>query len=203
MTLESVGAAARLGRSFAKVVVGVGNHGAEYGATRHNVGWWVVDQVGRDHGFSRFEPQRNRLEATGTIDGQFVCLVKPLTYMNRSGLAVASLGFAENFRVANDLLVVSDDLYLDVGRIRFRGGGGAGGHKGLRSIIEALDTDRFARLRVGVGAPPPGVARSTWVLEEMSAADEEAVLGLLPTLGEAVVAWARDGIESAMNRYNR
>ena len=151
----------------ARVVLGLGNPGPRYDGTRHNVGWWVLDRFAYDRGFDSFERRGRRLETSGEVDGRAVVLVKPRTFMNRSGLAVAGLGESDGFEVARDLLVVTDDANLDVGRVRFRPGGGTGGHKGLRSVTGVLGTRDYARLRIGVGVAPAGSDLSDWVLSEM------------------------------------
>ena len=186
-----------------KFVVGLGNPGPRYDGTRHNVGWWVLDRVAFDHDFGPFERSGPLLGTVGAVGGRTIALVKPSTYMNRSGLAVAALDTPESFEAARDLLVVADDANLDVGRVRLRARGGAGGHNGLRSVTGALGTSEYARLRVGVGTVPPGGDLSEWVLSAMTAEDEKVIVDLLPTLAEAVVAWAEVGVESAMNRFNR
>ena len=186
-----------------RVVVGLGNPGARYDDTRHNVGWWVLDRFAHDHGFETFERRGRRLETAGEVAGRRIVLVKPRTYMNRSGLALAALSRVDGFETSRDLLVVTDDANLDVGRVRFRPGGGTGGHRGLRSVTGALGTGEYSRLRVGVGVAPPGVVLSDWVLSAMPDEDEDVVVGLLPELGEAVATWAEEGVAVAMNRFNR
>lgn len=186
-----------------KVVVGLGNPGPKYDGTRHNVGWWVLDRFAYDRDFASFERSGKRLETSGELDGRKVVLVKPRTYMNRSGLALTALREMDGFEVARDLLVVTDDANLDVGRVRFRPGGGTGGHKGLRSVTGVLGTRDYARLRIGVGVAPAGADLSDWVLAEMPPDDEDVVVGLLPELAEAVAVWAEEGVGAAMNRFNR
>jgi PTH1 family peptidyl-tRNA hydrolase len=123
--------------------------------------------------------------------------------MNRSGLAVGPLAAIEGFEPARDLLVVVDDAALEVGRVRFRPDGSAGGHNGLKSVAGALQSTTFARLRIGVGTKPEGVDLSDWVLAPMPEADEEVIVGLLPELTRAVEVWMGEGTEAAMNRFNR
>lgn len=186
-----------------KVVAGLGNPGPEYDATRHNVGWWVVDRIAYDWGCGPFEPVGEVLVSEGRRAGTEVLLTKPSTYMNRSGKALRPLLGREGFDVSGDLLVVVDDAALDVGRIRARPGGSAGGHNGLRSVEAALGTDAYARLRIGVGRPPNGADLVQWVLSEMDPDDEDRIVTLLPELGEAVGLWVAEGIEPVMNRFNR
>ncbi len=132
-----------------------------------------------------------------------VWLIKPLTYMNRSGIAVRALLEYEPLDLEHDVLIVVDDVALEPGRPRFRARGSAGNHNGLQSIEDVLGTREYARLRIGVGAPPAGVELADWVLSEFDdPEDEDAVLELLPRLSEAVELWAREGVEAAMNRYN-
>ena len=167
------------------------------------MGWWVVDRFAFDHGFDSFERRGKRWETAGEIGGRTVRLVKPRTYVNRSGLALTTLWQIEEFEASRDLLVVTDDTNMDVGRVRFRPGGGAGGHNGLKSVGQALGTRDYARLRVGVGQPPAGADMSDWVLSAMPEEDEDLVVRLLPELSEAISVWAEQGVEVAMNRFNQ
>lgn len=185
------------------MVVGLGNPGAEYDDTRHNVGWWVVDRFAYDHDFEPFSRRAGSLETRCDVGGRTMLLVKPRTYMNRSGLALAPLWRIGGFEVERDLLVVADDANLDVGRVRFRPGGGAGGHNGLKSVAAALGTNAYARLRIGVGIVPAGADLSDWVLSPMPEEDEDRIVEMLPELGDAVNVWAEEGVEVAMNRFNR
>jgi PTH1 family peptidyl-tRNA hydrolase len=186
-----------------KVVAGLGNPGPEYDATRHNVGWWVADRLAYDWKLGSFQRSGPALVTEGTVGGNRVRIVKPTTFMNRSGAALAPLGRLLDFQVPNDLLVVVDDASLDVGRVRFRPGGSAGGHNGLKSVEGALGTRDYPRLRIGVGRAPPDADLSQWVLSPMPREDEDRVVGLLPELTEAVELWMDEGVEVAMSRFNR
>ena len=186
-----------------KVVIGLGNPGPEYDATRHNVGWWVVDRLAYDWDFGPFKRDGRAFVSEGRLGETDVRLVKPTTYMNKSGLAMRPLRAVESFDASEDLLVVVDDASLDVGRIRFRPEGGAGGHNGLKSISGALQSNEYPRLRVGVGRKPEGEDLADWVLAPMPQDDEDVVVGLLPELSQAVEVWVDEGVEAAMNRFNR
>jgi len=186
-----------------KVVIGLGNPGPDYDATRHNVGWWLVDRLAYDWDFGPFRREGRSLVSTGLVADTDVWLMKPTTFMNRSGLALRPVRDLDDFTVAEDLLVVVDDASLDVGRVRFRPEGGAGGHNGLKSISGALQSSAFARLRIGVGQRPAEESLSDWVLSPMPPEDEDTVVGLLAELSEAVEVWITEGMEPAMNRFNR
>lgn len=183
--------------------MGLGNPGPEYDATRHNVGWWVADRLAYDWDFPTFRRDGRALVSDGRVAEEQVRLVKPTTYMNRSGLAARSLDGLEGFEPSRDLLVVVDDAALDVGRVRFRPEGSPGGHNGLKSISGALRSNAYARLRVGVGKKPEGEDLADWVLSPMPEEDEDQVVALLPELTHAVEAWVAEGVEAAMNRFNR
>ena len=184
-----------------KVVLGLGNPGPEYDATRHNVGWWVLDRLAYDWDFGPFVRDGKALVSEGDVGEIPVRLMKPTAYMNRSGLAMRPLRALEDFDVSTDLLVVVDDAALDVGRLRFRPEGGAGGHNGLKSVSGALQSNAYNRFRIG--QKPEGEDLSDWVLSGMPEEDEDMVVGLLPELTEAIEAWLGEGVEAAMNRFNR
>ncbi|MGH7506093.1 MAG: aminoacyl-tRNA hydrolase [Longimicrobiales bacterium] len=186
-----------------KVVCGLGNPGPEYEATRHNVGWWLVDRARDAWGFPAFRREGIVRLTEGRLDGRTVVLVKPQTYMNRSGAALAPLGHLAGFDVARDLLIAVDDVALDVGRVRFRAAGSSGGHNGLRSIEAALRSRDYARLRIGVGGAPPDADLAGWVLSDFEAGDEEAVRALIPGVVEGVRIWLEEGTEAAARRCNR
>lgn len=186
-----------------KVIVGLGNPGARYDATRHNVGWWTIDRLAYDWDLGPFERTGTSMLADGVVDDHPVHLVKPVTWVNRSGAALGPYLDAAEVRVGEDLLVVADDVNLDVGRLRFRPGGGAGGHKGLRSVAGVLGTTDYPRLRIGVGARPERMDLADWVLSPMPEEDEDKVLALLGELATAARVWMNEGIEPVMNAYNR
>ncbi len=186
-----------------KVIVGLGNPGPEYDATRHNVGWWVLDRLAHDWTLGPFRRDGRALCVEGVVAGVKAKLLKPLTYVNRSGQALRFLREDEAFDAGRDLLVVVDDAALDVGRVRFRPRGSPGGHNGLKSISGALGSDEYSRLRLGVGTKPEGMGLADWVLSPMPEEDEDVVVGLLPGLTEAVEVWLTEGTEAAMNRFNR
>jgi peptidyl-tRNA hydrolase, PTH1 family len=185
-----------------KVIVGIGNPGGEYEDTRHNVGWWVVDRLRQAWGFGPFKRERNARVSTGKVGEHTVQLIKPTTYVNRSGSALGPLRTLEDFDVARDLLVVVDDVALDVGRFRVRASGSAGGHNGLKSIQTVLGTQDYARMRIGVGAPPSGADLADWVLSAFPADAEQLVVDLLADVTDATKAWVEQGAEAAM-RFNR
>jgi len=170
--------------------VGLGNPGRSYERTRHNVGFLVADELARRHGGS-WRKRKKAEAAPITLGLQDVTLLKPTTFMNNSGSALAGHNRAE------DLIVVHDDLDLPEGDVRVKVGGGAGGHNGLRSVIGRYGPD-FIRVRVGVGRPPPGMGVTDYVLGKMNSTVRDAV----PRAADAVEAVAEDGPEAAMNRFN-
>lgn len=186
-----------------KVICGLGNPGIEYRDTRHNVGWWVVNRAREDWHFPPFGRARRAAVSEGVVQSIPVLLLKPLTFMNRSGAALLMLMSWPDFQPANDLLVVVDDAALDVGRVRFRSGGSSGGHNGLKSVETVLRTRDYARLRLGVGGAPPDVDLADWVLAPFPREDEERVRSLLPALVDGMQVWLQEGIDAAMQQCNR
>ena len=186
-----------------KVVCGLGNPGGEYEATRHNVGWWVLDRAQDEWGFPPFRRTGAVRVSEGRLQAADVWLVKPLTYMNRSGATLAPLGHLEGFDVSTDLLVVVDDVALEPGRVRIRPSGSSGGHNGLKSVEAALRTRDYPRMRIGVGAPPPGMDMADWVLSSFEPAEEEQMRALLPELVGCVRTWVEQGSGVAATQCNR
>lgn len=185
-----------------KVVCGLGNPGAEYAATRHNVAWWLLDRLRGDWQMSAFRRAGIVDVSEGRVGGEDVVLLRPLTYMNRSGTALAPLLQFEGFDVRDDLLVVVDDVSLPAGRRRLRQSGSSGGHNGLKSVETALRTRDYPRLRIGVGAPPPEVGLSDWVLGTFAPEEEADVLAALPLAADCTRIWVEQGIEPAMQACN-
>lgn len=183
------------------MIVGLGNPGPAYAANRHNVGFRCVERLGAAYNLRFDRRQKKALVARGIIGERQVVLVKPQTFMNESGLAVAPLARFYKVEPAR-LLVVYDDLDLPPGTIRLRAGGGSGGHRGMLSIIEQLGTQQFPRLRIGIGRPPGQMDPAAYVLQDFSAEEESALDTTLQLATEAIVTWLNYGIEVAMSRYN-
>ncbi|MGH7541525.1 MAG: aminoacyl-tRNA hydrolase [Gemmatimonadota bacterium] len=190
-----------------KWILALGNPGDRYRDTRHNVGWWLADRlvgVWRLPALVRDARTGRTAWTGGIVAGEAVEIHKPLTYMNRSGEALRALGAGHEIDPVADLLVLVDDAWLPPGRIRLRRRGSAGGHNGLASIEEALESDAYPRLRIGIGRPDDeGVDLADWVLARVPRAEEEAMLATFPRAVEAVECWMRDGIVAAMNRFNQ
>jgi len=188
-----------------KLIVGLGNPGTEYRGTRHNVGFEVVDAVAeRWHLTFQSAPvdavMARAVGVPGERDG--VILAKPLTFMNRSGMAVGDL--QRYFRVdLDDLLVVTEDVHLPLGRLRARRQGSDGGHNGLRSVIELLGTEQFSRLRIGVGRGDPRHRLAGRVLSRFDPDERPAMDDAVRTAAEAVDLFVDSGIEPVMNHFNR
>ena len=190
-----------------KVIVGLGNPGREYAATRHNVGWWLIDHLADVWHFDGWKKDDNSHIANGTVGGVKVRLVKPQTYMNLSGQALKNFVRRPFWSPAKDLLIVVDEVQLPVGRIRIRPRGSAGGHNGLKSIEHALDTQEYGRLRIGVGPSEErkGIYNdlADFVLAPFAKDEKEDILALMPQLTATVETWLKDGPEKAMNLHNR
>jgi PTH1 family peptidyl-tRNA hydrolase len=183
-----------------RIVVGLGNPGNRYAKTRHNVGWMVLDRLADRAGWSGGGKERDAARVIwGRFEGLDLELVKPLTFMNESGLAVRKV-LARGHAPLEDLLVVADDFALPFGRLRLREAGSAGGHNGLRSIIGELDSQKFARLRVGIGEPSR--AAVDHVLSTFRADERADLERVIDAAADAAIDWARDGASRAANRWN-
>lgn len=182
------------------LVVGLGNPGPEYQHTRHNVGFRVVDLLSERHRIPVRKLERRALVGTGEIAETVVQLVKPMTYMNLSGESVAPLMRAAGLR-PEDLIVIVDEMDLPVGRVRLRKSGSAGGHNGLKSLIQHLGTEDFPRIRIGVGRPSEG-AVVDHVLSRFGRGELEPIREAIERSADAVEVALAEGFEAAMNRFN-
>jgi peptidyl-tRNA hydrolase, PTH1 family len=184
--------------------VGLGNPGSEYDETRHNAGFRLADHLASRWHFPAFARGDQVRQTEGERAGQLVRVLKPQTYMNRSGAALAPLRARPDFDPAADLLILVDDVALPLGKYRLRGAGSPGGHNGLKSIEGALLRQDYARLRIGVGPVPPGLTDLTdFVLGVFEPDERTTLMELLDPMAEAVECWLDEGIERAMARFNR
>jgi peptidyl-tRNA hydrolase, PTH1 family len=183
-----------------KLVVGLGNPGRKYAGTRHNIGFDVVDEVAARHGLEWEGAPADALMARWRLPQ--VLLAKPLTFMNLSGHA--TLDLLQYFKIdVADLLVIVDETQLDLGRLRARANGSAGGHNGLKSIIEQLGSDRFARLRIGVGRGDARRDLADHVLARFDEDERPIVKDTIVRAADAVESFVNDGLDVMMNRFNR
>jgi peptidyl-tRNA hydrolase, PTH1 family len=184
--------------------VGLGNPGPEYEHTRHNAGFVLADRLASRWQLGPFRRGDRAREARGTWQEFPVTILKPQTYMNRSGAAIAALRSLPDFDPSHHLLILVDDVALPVGRFRLRGAGSAGGHNGLKSIEGTLQRQDYSRLRIGVGPAPPDLDDlADFVLDQFTAEERDVISGLLDPMSEAVECWVENGIEKAMNLFNR
>lgn len=188
-----------------KLIVGLGNPGPEYARTRHNVGYEVVDSLARRFGDPSTGSARarfNGLTVDAEIAGQRVILLKPTTFMNRSGRAVAeAIGFFK-MNATSDLIVIADDLDLPCGTIRIRGEGGAGGHNGLTDILSALGSPEWSRCRIGIDKPD-AIPQADYVLGRFTADQKPLAEEGIEQACDAVQLWCREGLAATMNQFNR
>lgn len=184
------------------VIAGLGNPEKKYFETRHNVGFAVIDALSDKYNIGLTETKFKAAYGKGRIGNERVILVKPLTYMNLSGEAIAPI--CNYFKVdpKENLIVISDDVELDVGKLRIRPKGSAGGHNGLKNIIALLGTDEFKRVRVGVGKKPREWDMVDWVLGHFENDDKALIKEAIDSAAEAVAEIMENGVDSAMNRFN-
>ena len=184
-----------------KLIVGLGNPGAKYKDTRHNVGFEVAARLARQFGKS---PPRARFQGEiveAEIAGEKVLLLTPLTYMNLSGASVLATRDFYKIELA-EILVVCDDFNLPLAKLRLRAKGSSGGQNGLADILWRVGPEEVPRLRIGVGAPPPGRDPAGYVLGRFAKEDQPVMAEALDRAAEAAATWVRDGLEAAMNKYN-
>lgn len=188
--------------SVSWLIVGLGNPGEQYENTRHNVGFLVADELGERGSFPIQRLKFKALTNTAVIGGQGALVMKPTTYMNLSGEAVGEA--ARFYKIPpGRVLVISDDVDLPLGKLRIRTGGSAGGHNGLKSVIQHLGADQFPRLKVGVGGKPhPDYDMADWVLGKLQGDDKRVMDGAVKRAADAVECFLKDGPQKAMNRFN-
>lgn len=177
-----------------RAVVGLGNPGPEYAATRHNAGFWLADAMVAYWNLPPFRRGERARETSGVVEGVAVRVLKPTTFMNRSGAALASLRADPTFDPSRDLLVLVDEFRIAGGTFRLRPDGSAGGHNGLKSVEGVLQSTRYARLRIGVGPLPPNVTDwSEYVLAPFTTDEIERIEAVMPQMVDAVDRWVRQG----------
>lgn len=185
------------------IIVGLGNPGRDYQNTRHNIGFDVIDVIADKHNISVIEKKHKAIIGKGVIDGQKVILVKPQTYMNLSGESVREVMDYYKVDPTEELIIISDDISLEPGNIRIRKKGSAGGHNGLKSIIQHLGTDQFMRIKMGVGEKPKGYDLADYVLGHFTG-DERKVMNEASGAAEEAVRMMMQGdADGAMNRFNK
>ena len=184
------------------LIVGLGNPGEQYENTRHNVGFLVADELGERGSFPIQRLKFKALTNTAVIGGQGALVMKPTTYMNLSGEAVGEA--ARFYKIPpGRVLVISDDVDLPLGKLRIRTGGSAGGHNGLKSVIQHLGADQFPRLKVGVGGKPhPDYDMADWVLGKLQGEDKRVMDEAVKRAADAVECFLKDGPQKAMNSFN-
>ena len=185
------------------VIVGLGNPGKEYEGTRHNVGFMVVDALADKHGIRINRKRHKAIEGKGIVDDESVVLVKPQTYMNLSGESVRKVIDYYKIDAKSELVIISDDISLDVGMLRVRKKGSAGGHNGLKNIILHLGHDEFQRVRVGVGEKPSGYDLVDHVLGYFDKEDAGLIEESVSRAVEAIEVIMADGPDAAMNQFNK
>jgi PTH1 family peptidyl-tRNA hydrolase len=184
-----------------RLVVGLGNPGNTYKNTRHNVGFMVVDQISEVFSIALVKQKFDTIFARGSIDGVEVILAKPMAFMNRSGPQVQKI--AGYYRIlSEDMLVVHDDIDLAFGRIKIKEKGGDGGHKGVRSIIDAFGGGNFVRLRIGVGRPEAGISAADYVLGKFTIKEKKLLHRIITEARDAVGTILCKGAKEGMNRFN-
>jgi PTH1 family peptidyl-tRNA hydrolase len=185
------------------IIVGLGNPGRDYTNTRHNIGFDVIDTLADVAGISVIEKKHKAIIGKGVLDGQKVILVKPQTYMNLSGESVRDIIDYYKVDEEQELIVISDDTSLDVGSIRIRKKGSAGGHNGLKNIIAHLGHDTFMRVKMGVGEKPKGYDLADYVLGHFSSGERKLMDEAAKTAVEAIRMMMAGDVDKAMNQFNR
>lgn len=185
-----------------RIIIGLGNPTEKYQATRHNIGWDAITRISDDYKIPLNQKKHKAICGSGYIEGEKVILAQPLTYMNLSGESVREL--VDFYKVdTEDIIVIYDDVSLDVGRLRIRKKGSAGGHNGIKSIISHLGTDEFPRIKVGVGEKPKGWDLADYVLSRFKGDEEVAIREALGDTSDACRMIITNDMDAAMNQYNK
>lgn len=185
-----------------RIIVGLGNPTEKYQATRHNIGWDAITRISDDYRIPLNQKKHKAICGMGYIEGEKVILVQPVTYMNLSGESVREL--VDFYKVsAEDIIIIYDDIDLDVGQLRIRKKGSAGGHNGIKSIISNLGTDEFPRIRIGVGEKPKDWDLADYVLSRFKDEEEAAIRQALKDASDACRIIITSGMDAAMNKYNK
>ena len=184
------------------IIAGLGNPGREYENTRHNIGFLVIDDIAKKYQITMLERKHKAVIGKGYIDGHKVVMVKPLTYMNQSGESIRQATDYYKVDVTTQLVVVSDDISLDVGQLRIRKKGSAGGHNGLKNIILHLGSENFIRIRMGVSDKPQGYDLKDYVLGHFTDKEKKVLEETSGKAAEAIRMILQGDVDGAMNRYN-
>ena len=184
------------------IIIGLGNPTEKYQATRHNIGWDAITRISDDYNIPLNFKSHKAICGKGYMEGEKVILAQPITYMNLSGESVREL--VDYYKVTpEDIIVIYDDISLDVGQLRIRTKGSAGGHNGIKSIINHLGTQEFPRIKVGVGDKPKGWDLADYVLSRFSVEEQTDIREVLKDTSDACKLILTSGIEAAMNQYNK
>ena len=183
------------------MIFGLGNPGPEYRESRHNLGFWVVENLSQKHKIELSSCSHQALIGKGYIGKEMVILVKPLTFVNAAGESLYQIKQSYGVNCQN-IILISDDVDLDLGRLRIASKGGDGGHKGLRSVIRSLGTDLIPRLRIGIGRPKEEVDLKEFVLGEFSAWEKKVIEAAIDRASEAIETIISQGMDEAMSKYN-
>lgn len=185
-----------------KIIVGLGNPGREYSETRHNVGFMTIDELAGRWKIVNWRSRHEALVGEHRIGDEQLLLVKPQTFMNLSGNAVGAVANWYKVKV-EDIIVINDDLDLPTGRLRLRTKGGSGGHRGIESLLMQLGQDTFARVRIGIGRPPDGWQTADYVLGRFNSVESPLIEVSINKAADAVESIIKQGLDKAMNTFNR
>ena len=184
-----------------KLIVGLGNPGNEYKATRHNIGFLVVDRLSVESNISLQKKKFRSVFGSGVICGSKVIIAKPLTFMNLSGEAVIAI--ANYYNIASEnIIVIHDDMDIEFGQLKIKIRGGSAGHRGIESIKKYLNEDNFLRIRAGIGKPPDNIDCSDYVLQKFSIKEQNELKGVIENIQSCIEVILTQGPEVAMNRYH-